>query len=58
VDHPPETNALLHHFAALKDPRQLVKVVYPLPEILPLVLCASIAAAYDFVEVEHWCQRR
>jgi predicted transposase YbfD/YdcC len=54
VDRQPETNSLLHQFAALNDPRQLVKVVYPLPEILLLVLCASIAAADDFVEVEHW----
>ena len=35
-------------------PRQLVKVLYPLPEILLLVLCATIAAADDFVEIKHW----
>jgi predicted transposase YbfD/YdcC len=51
---PPETTSLLHHFAALKDPRQRVKVVYPLPEILLLVLCATIVGADDFVEVQHW----
>jgi hypothetical protein len=54
MDHPPEPTSLLHHFAALKDPRQRVKVIYPLPEILLLVLCASIAAADDLVEVQHW----
>lgn len=54
MDHPPETASLLDHFTALKDPRQLVKVLYPLPEILLLILCASIAAADDFVEVQHW----
>ncbi len=54
MDHPPETTSLLYHFAALKDPRQRVKVIYPLPEILLLILCASIAAADDFVEVQHW----
>jgi predicted transposase YbfD/YdcC len=54
MDHPPETTSLLHHFAALKDPRQRVKVVYPLPEILLLVLCATIVGADDFVEVQHW----
>jgi hypothetical protein len=54
VDHPPETSALLGHFAALKDPRQLVKVLYPLPEVVLLVLCATIVGAGDFVEVQHW----
>jgi hypothetical protein len=45
MDHPPETTSLLHHFVALKDPKQLVKVVYPLPEILLLILCATIVGA-------------
>ncbi len=54
MDHPPETTSLLDHFAALKDPRQLVKVLYPLPEVLLLVLCATIVGADDFVEVQHW----
>jgi hypothetical protein len=54
MDRPPETTSLLHHFAALKDPRQHVKVIYPLPEILLLVLCATIVGADDFVEVQHW----
>ena len=54
MDHPPEATSLLHHFAALKDPRQRVKVLYPLPEILLLVLCATIVGADDFVEIKHW----
>ena len=54
MDHSPETTSLLHFFAVLKDPRQPVKVVYPLPEILLLILCAAVATADDFVEVEHW----
>ncbi len=51
---PPETTSLLDRFAALKDLRQLVKVLYPLPEVLLLVLCATIAGADDFVDVPHW----
>ncbi len=47
-------NTLLDHFSALEDPRQAWKVVYPLPEIMLLVLCATIAAAEDFVEVRRW----
>ncbi len=46
--------ALLDHFSALEDPRQSGKVVYPLPEIMLLVLCATLAAAEDFVEMRRW----
>ena len=46
--------SLIDHFSELKDPRQVWKVVYPLPEIMLLVLCATIAAAEDFVEIRRW----
>ena len=46
--------SLLDHFSTLEDPRQSWKVVYPLPEILLLVLCATLAAAEDFVEIRRW----
>jgi predicted transposase YbfD/YdcC len=45
---------LVEHFSALEDPRQAWKVVYPLPEILLLVLSATLAGADDFVETEAW----
>jgi predicted transposase YbfD/YdcC len=45
---------LLEHFSALEDPRQSWKVIYPLPEILLLILAATIASAEDFVEIEEW----
>ena len=35
----------IDHFSALEDPRQSWKVVYPLPEILLIVLCATLATA-------------
>jgi predicted transposase YbfD/YdcC len=50
--------ALLDHFAALEDPRQAWKVVYPLPEILLTVLCATMAGAEDFVEIARWANRK
>jgi hypothetical protein len=50
----PDTNSLLAHFAALEDPRQRAKVLYPLPEIMLLVLCATLAGADDFVETALW----
>jgi hypothetical protein len=34
---------LLDHFPALKDPREQWRVVYPLPEVLLLLLCATNA---------------
>ena len=50
----PVSVPLLAHFAALSDPRQRAKVLYPLPEILLLVLAATIAGADDFVETTLW----
>ena len=44
--------AVLDHFSALEDPRQAWKVTYPLPEILLLILAATLAGAEDFVEIE------
>ena len=32
--------SLIEHFAALEDPRQSWKVLFPLPEVLLVVLCA------------------
>jgi predicted transposase YbfD/YdcC len=45
---------LLDHVAALEDPRQQAKVLYPLPEILLLLLCATLAGADDVVEIALW----
>jgi predicted transposase YbfD/YdcC len=50
--------ALLDHFSALEDPRQAWKVVYPLHEVLLIVLCATMAGAEDFVEIERWARRK
>ena len=46
--------SLLDHFAGLDDPRQAAKVLYPLPEILLLLLSATLAGADDCVEMEFW----
>lgn len=46
--------SLIDHFAALEDPRQSWKVLFPLPEILLLVLCGTLAGAEDFVEIRRW----
>ena len=44
----------LSHFAYLRDPRQAAKVLYPLPELLLLLLCGTVAGADDFVELTLW----
>ncbi len=50
--------SLLDHFSALDDPRQSAKVLYPLPEILLLILCGVMAGGDDFVEIERWGRRK
>lgn len=50
--------ALLDHFSALDDPRQAWKVTYPLPEILAVVLCGTLAGAEDFAEIERWSRQK
>ncbi|HWE44380.1 MAG TPA: ISAs1 family transposase [Caulobacteraceae bacterium] len=49
---------LLDHFSALKDPREQWRVLYPLPEILLLVLCATLCGMEDFVEITLWGRER
>lgn len=50
--------SLLDHFSALSDPRQRWRVLYPLPEILLLVLCATLSGMEDFVEIKLWGEQR
>ena len=50
--------AILDHFSALSDPRQGWRVVYPLSEILLLVLCATLCGMDDFVETKLWGEQR
>lgn len=51
---PVSSRSILEHFSALKDPRQHWRVLYPLPEILLLVLCATLSGMKDFVEIRLW----
>lgn len=50
--------SILDHFSALSDPRQQWRVVYPLREILLLVLCATLSGMDDFVETKLWGEQR
>lgn len=46
-----ESVVFLDHFAELPDPRQLIKVIYPLEEILLLSLLAVLAGAETFTAI-------
>ena len=52
------TSNLLDHFATLEDPRQSWKTLYPLDEILLIVLAGVMAGADDFVEISFWGRRK
>ena len=54
----PRRKSLLDHFSALKDPRQNWRIIYPLREILLLVVCASLCGMEDFVEIRMWGELR
>lgn len=45
---------LLKHLRGLDDPRQACKVVYPLHDILLVVLCGTLSGCDDFVEMAAW----
>lgn len=40
--------ALLDHFAVIEDPREPWRVAHPLPEVLLLVVCGTIADCDDY----------
>ena len=58
MDQRQASSALVDHFSALSDPREGWRVIYPLPEILLLVLCATLSGMDDFVEIRLWGEQR
>ena len=50
----PRLASLLEHFSRLGDDREPWRVVYPLPEVLLLVVCATIAGCDDYDEIADW----
>jgi predicted transposase YbfD/YdcC len=54
---PPEKSrlrALLDHFAIIEDPREPWRVAHPLPEVLLLVVCSTIADYDDYEGIAEW----
>jgi len=57
ADLPPRKSrlsALLEHFAAVEDPRDVRRILHPLPEILLLVVCGTIADCDDYEDIAAW----
>jgi len=50
----PRLAALLDHFAEITDARQGWKVMYPLREVLFLVVCGTIASGDDYDDIVDW----
>ena len=45
---------LLEHFSAIEDEREPWRVLYPLREVLLVVVCGTIAACDDFDDIVAW----
>jgi predicted transposase YbfD/YdcC len=50
----PRLRALLDHFARIEDPREPWRVAHPLPEVLLLVVCGTIADGDDYEGIAAW----
>ncbi len=50
----PRLRRLLDHFSEVADPRESWRVAHPLPEVLFLVVCGSIASCDDFDDIAAW----
>ena len=49
-----QTVAFIDYFSGLQDPRQAGMVLFPLGEIMLLMLCGVLAGAEGFVEIVRW----
>lgn len=52
----PRLRLLLDHFARIEDDREPWRVAHPLPEVLLLVVCGTIAAGDDFEDIADWSE--
>jgi predicted transposase YbfD/YdcC len=50
----PRLKALLDHFGQIEDPREPWRVAHPLPEVLLLVVCATMADCDDYDSIAAW----
>ena len=45
---------LLEHFSEIEDPRDVRRIYHPLPEVLLLVVCGSMADCDDYENIAAW----
>lgn len=45
---------LLEHFGRIEDPRDVRRILHPLPEVLLLVVCGTIADCDDYENIVAW----
>jgi len=50
----PRRKSLLDHFSEVEDFRANWRVMYPMPEVLLLVVCATMASCDDFEDIAAW----
>lgn len=50
----PRLAALLDHFGAIEDPRDVRRILHPLREVLLLVVCGSIVDCDDYDAIADW----
>jgi len=53
-----QTVVFLEYFSDLPDPRQLIKVIYPLDEVLLLSLLAVLAGAETFTDIARFGEKK
>ncbi len=53
----PRAKSLLEHFSEIMDDRQPCRVMYPLGEVLLLVVCGTMAACDDYDDIVLWGER-
>jgi predicted transposase YbfD/YdcC len=58
VSSKPRLRLLLDHFARIEDDRAGWRVMYPLREVLFLVVCASICSCDDYEDIVDWGEAR
>jgi predicted transposase YbfD/YdcC len=54
VSSKPRLRSLLDHFSRVRDTRQPWKVMYPLREVILLVVCGTIAGCDDYDDIVDW----
>lgn len=54
----PRLRLLLDHFAEIKDDRAAWRVMYPLREVLFLVVCATVCSCDDYEDIVEWGEAR